>query len=179
MVDQMTLQTIGILLTALTVSIAAIYYTLTLRYTRRNLDLQLETRQTEIYMQLIRQTRTPEFMKQWSTVNSMEFTGNADWSEKYGPRADPEAFSAYMTVLQTYNSIAQLVKKGILDIETLYDLIMPVAFIYAWEIAQPQITEWSENEGHHPWEALEWLVGELDEFLETKRVEFRKQRETH
>ncbi len=136
-----------------------------------------ETRETEIYMQLIRQTRTPEFMKQWSMVRNMEFTGNADWNEKYGPRADPEAFSAYMTVLQTYNSIAQLVKKGIMDIETLYDLIMPAAFKYAWEKAKPQITQWSEGEGYNPWEALEWLVGELDDFLGVKRAEYRRKRE--
>jgi len=52
MIDQLTLQTIGILLTGLTVSIAAIYYTLTLRYTRRKLELQLETRQTQLFMQI-------------------------------------------------------------------------------------------------------------------------------
>ena len=35
MVDQMTIQTIGILLTGITLSIAAIYYTLTLRYKKK------------------------------------------------------------------------------------------------------------------------------------------------
>ena len=76
-----------------------------------------------------------------------------------------------MTVLQTYNSIAQLVKKGVLEIETLYDLIMPQAFYLAWDIAKPQITDWSKENGYHPWETLEWLVGEIDQFLENKRIQ--------
>ena len=131
-------QTISIIFTGLSISLAAFYYISTLRNAQRTRELQLraqeqatETRKIEIYMQLIRQTRTTEFMKQWATVLNMRFIGHADWYEKYGPRADPEAFSAYMTVLQTYNSIAQLVKKGVLDIETLYDLIMPQAFYLA------------------------------------------------
>jgi hypothetical protein len=166
---QMVLSTLQTL--ALIVGIA--YYLFIMRNSQRNQQIQLETRKTEIYMQLIRQTRTPEFMKQWSTVMDMEFTGRQEWNEKYGPSANPEAFSAYMTVLQTYNSIAQLVKNDILDVETLYDLIMPVAFLYAWEKAKPQITEWSEDEGYHPWETLEWLVGELDKYLDVKKDEFR------
>lgn len=44
MVDQLTLQTISIVLTGLTLSIAAIYYMLTLRYTRMNMKNTLETR---------------------------------------------------------------------------------------------------------------------------------------
>jgi len=59
-------------------------------------------------MQLVRQTRTSEFMKQWTTVRGLDFEDNAEFFSKYGPNVDPDAFSAYMTVLQTYNCIAVL-----------------------------------------------------------------------
>ena len=171
-------QTISIVFTGLSVSLAAFYYISTLRNAQRTRELQLhtqeqatETRKIEIYMQLIRQTRTTEFMKQWSMVVNMKFNSHEEWYEKYGPEADPDYFAAYVTVLQTYNSIAQLVKKGVLDIETLYDLIMPQGFYRAWDIAKPQITDWSKENGYHPWETLEWLVGELDQYLENKRIQ--------
>ena len=83
MVDQLTLQTIGILLTAVTVSIAAIYYTLTLRYTRRNQELQLETRQAQFFIQTYQSLVTPEVQKLYGEILEWEWTDFDDFAEKY------------------------------------------------------------------------------------------------
>jgi hypothetical protein len=128
-----------------------------------------ETRELDIYMQLVRQTRTPEFMKQWATVSGLDFKDNADFFKKYGPTVDPDVFSAYLTVIQTYNCIALLVKKGTLSIETLYNLVVFQAFKSAWAKAKLQMKGWSEDYGYNPWEALEWLIGEIDRYIETKK----------
>jgi transcription antitermination factor NusG len=43
-------QTVGVLVTAASVTVAAIYYVLTLRTNQRNIKANLETRQTQLFM---------------------------------------------------------------------------------------------------------------------------------
>jgi hypothetical protein len=80
----MTLQTMGILLTAITVSIAAIYYTMTLRYTRRNQDLQLETRQAQLFTQIALTQVKPEVLSDYFEILNWEWEDYADFERKYG-----------------------------------------------------------------------------------------------
>ena len=70
-----------------------------------------------------------------------------------------------MTVLQTYNCIAVLVRKGVLSIETLYSLVVFQAFKSAWVKAERQMEGWSKEYGYYPWEDLRWLVGEMDRYI--------------
>jgi hypothetical protein len=119
MIDQLTLQTIGILLTGLTVSIAAIYYTLTLRYTRRNQELtlkaqqqSLETRQISSWMELIKHTTTPEWIKRWQIVY---YTYNLDdfdtYLQKYSAATGHFDESTDIFVIgEAYNTIGNLVR---------------------------------------------------------------------
>jgi hypothetical protein len=140
MVDQMTLQTIGILLTGLTVSIAAIYYTLTLRYTRRNQELQLETRQIQTFMNFVNHTKTTEFLKQWVDVTfHQEWKTHAEWMDKYGPMTNIESFANFFRVLNIYESIGALVKRDVMDPELFYDSTAPGATIMTWEKVEPWI----------------------------------------
>lgn len=78
MVDQMTLQTIGILLTAVTVSIAAIYYTMTLRYAKRSQELQLETRQAQLFMPIYSTSYNEEHIKAISEIQKWEYDSARD-----------------------------------------------------------------------------------------------------
>ncbi len=54
-------QTIGVLVTATSMTLAAIYYVLTLRTNQRNLKMDLETRQTELFMQVFQRFHEPDF----------------------------------------------------------------------------------------------------------------------
>jgi hypothetical protein len=45
-------QTVGVLVTAASVSVAAIYYIFTLRTNQKNLKMNLETRQAQLFMQM-------------------------------------------------------------------------------------------------------------------------------
>jgi hypothetical protein len=131
MVDQLTLQTLGILLTGLTVSIAAIYYTLTLRYTRKNQQIQLETRQAQLYMSLLDRWNTKEFSKQRYDSYRMEWTDLDDFREKYNARNNPDIFASFNTFGRSILGLAELKRKGLIDISFL-DGMMLTDILHWW-----------------------------------------------
>ena len=91
MVEQLTLQTIGILLTGISLTVAAAYYTFTLRNTRRNQELTLETRQTQLFMDIYKTWASKEFQRDLEQMRYIwEFDGFDDFFEKYGVENNPE-----------------------------------------------------------------------------------------
>jgi len=122
MVDQVTLQTIGILLTGLTVSIAAIYYTLSLRYTRRNQDLQLETRQAQLFHGVF-SNLDEDWWNAYHYLKSSEWTDYSDYAEKALPFNETELGRATLKVLNVLEYLGVLVKEGLVSIRLVALLI--------------------------------------------------------
>jgi hypothetical protein len=137
MVDQMTLQTIGILLTAITVSIAAIYYTLSLRYTRRNQELNLETRQIGLYMEFTKLVQL--FVNDYTDVlYSQEWDSFEEFMEKYGPKVNPIEFNKFLRVADFYQSVGAFIQDGVFNIKTVYNH-EGVWIIAAWDKIEPVV----------------------------------------
>jgi len=121
MVDQLTLQTIGILLTGLTVSIAAIYYTLTLRYTRRNQELALkaqeqalETRQAQMFLQMLNRWRDEvQGLDVWSVISN-KLENAEDYLEKN--QSDDDFRRVVSAFIGFYEGLGVIVKEGYLSI---------------------------------------------------------------
>jgi len=61
-------QTIGVLVTATSVTIAAIYYVMTLRASQRNMETNLETRQAQLFMPIYSTYYSDEFMRARSEI---------------------------------------------------------------------------------------------------------------
>jgi hypothetical protein len=169
MVDQMTLQTIGILLTAATVSIAAIYYTMTLRYTRRNQDLQLETRQAQLFMQIYSQWNSLEMSRQYELIMEAEWTDIDDFLLKH--YAGTEDRSRFRAVARFFEGIGVLVHRGLIDISFVDDL-MSGATMRFWEKISPMMEEWRIR---FNWpQSLEWveyLYNQLKPIVEEQHPE--------
>jgi hypothetical protein len=137
MVDQLTLQTIGILLTGLTVSIAAVYYTLSLRYTRRNQELSLETRQIGLYMEFTKLVQ--QFVYDYTDVlYNQEWDSFEEYLQKYGPTSNPEEFNKFLKVADVYQSLGAFVEDGVFNIKTVFNH-EGVWIIAAWEKMEPLI----------------------------------------
>jgi len=128
----LTLQTIGILLTAITVSIAAIYYTLTLRYTRRNQDLQLETRQAQLFMQVYDRWQDPQYWSYWADIQSKDWEDYDSHQEKYGRSNNLDAWTKSATLFAFYEGLGVLVKRGLIDPHLVDDLLGGTVVRY-WE----------------------------------------------
>lgn len=151
MVDQLTLQTIGILLTGLTVSIAAIYYTLTLRYTRRNQELTLraqeqakETRQAQLLMQLYETYRSPEFRILMEEILNQEWKDFEGFWDKYGSINNTVAWANWGSVAAFFNGVGVLLKKELIDIDLVEELLSNIAFVL-WVRMEPILKGWRET----------------------------------
>ncbi|MGD0805643.1 MAG: hypothetical protein ABSA11_16400 [Candidatus Bathyarchaeia archaeon] len=106
-------QTIGVLVTATSVTVAAIYI-MNLRETRK-------TRK----MQFLQQNLTSlgvEGYKQYVTLMNMEWRDYDDFERKYGSDNNPEAYSLRLANWSYYNNLGYLVSEGLIDPDTLLDL---------------------------------------------------------
>ena len=112
------LQTISVVIAATGVTIAAIYYTLTLRNTQKVWELSLraqeqalETRQAQFFWGLFEIWRSPEFRTQWHKIRALEWK-DFDFQEKYAEDRDIEAISAFSSTMTFFEGI------GVLDVQS-------------------------------------------------------------
>jgi hypothetical protein len=162
MVDQITLQTIGILLTGLTVSIAAIYYTLTLRYTRRNQELQLETRQAQLFMQIYDRFVSREFQLDWRAfLWKYEWDNYDDFMEQTYGVENIEVSSNISSIFHYFEGVGVLVEEGLIDVNLVAKLLS-ASVIQCWEKVEPYVREQRERFGlPRIFDKTEYLYNEM------------------
>ena len=137
------LQTISVVIAATGVTIATIYYTLTLRNTQKVRELSLraqeqalETRQAQFFWGLFEIWRSPEFRTQWHKIRALEWRDFNDFSEKYGEERDIEAISAFSSTMTFFEGIGVLVKRKLIDISLVHDLLA-TSILWTWEQYEP------------------------------------------
>jgi hypothetical protein len=170
MVDLVLLQSISYMAGALGVCVAAIYYMMTLRTQKTNLKTTLETRQMQLYMQALQETRTREFVRDWIEITyHQNFKDYEDWRSKYGPSVNPDSYTAWVHVTQLYQGIGFLVQSKVLDSETLSKYIQPRSFIFLWEKIQPIVKYHREKLYPAAYNSLEYLVNEMNTLLKLSK----------
>jgi hypothetical protein len=125
-------QTVGVLVTAASVTIAAIYYIITLRSNNK-------TRQAQLFMQIYTRVQEPEFMKNWNEVM------DRDWKEvveswKAGGAKTPFQNVSWLSVAMYFEGIGVLLKKGLIDADFVYEL-MPTRASSYWAKFEPFFRE--------------------------------------
>jgi hypothetical protein len=94
-----------------------------------------------------------------------------DFWEKYGPIADPDAFASWASIAAFYQGIGVLVKKGMIDIEIVNELIGNSTIIF-WEKMSPEIIESREKTQRRfsstLWNDFEYLYEEILKFRENQ-----------
>lgn len=149
------LQTISVLFTGVSISLAAFYYIMTIRSTGRNMRTTLETRQTDILMRLHSLWGSDEYQKASWTVMELDYKDMAEFEEKYG------SFTSFtQTNLEIYkvcwffNGLGVLVHNDLADlrvVEELFGYMIP----WLWEILEPLIKAEREHFGQP--RSLEWF----------------------
>jgi hypothetical protein len=107
-------------MTGISLTIAAVYYTLTLRNTQKTQQLQLETRQTQLFMQTYQKITTPELQTLTAEVLEWEWTDFEDFKEKYFTNTKKRGEWASSMLL--YDGLGVLLKEGYIDPEILFKL---------------------------------------------------------
>jgi len=132
------LQTLSVMIATAGVTIAAIYYIMILRNTIR-------TRQAQLFMRIYERFYDAEFSRNWNwIIFTWEFTDFDDLWEKYGPDTDIEATSAFISVARFYEGIGVLVKRKLIDIKLVEDL-MSEHLIRTWDKMGPFFKEARER----------------------------------
>jgi len=126
MVDQMTLQTISILVSSIGMIVALVYYTLTIRN-------QNKTRQAQLLMQVYHRLDTPEKVRALQEVFLWEFKDLEEFVEKYW---NPEDYNKLGTLVLFFGGAGTLVKTGDLPVEKV-SLLMGGLVILMWEKFDP------------------------------------------
>jgi hypothetical protein len=144
-------QTIGVLVTATSVTIAAIYYMFTLRINMKTQELtlktqqqNLETRQAQILMSLYQRWSEPEFQEAYNEVSEWKWRDYDDFMEKYGWVSNPGKWSKRMQVAIFFEGLGVLVKRGLID-PGLVDDLMSSYIIEYWQKNEQFIVEWRKR----------------------------------
>jgi hypothetical protein len=166
MVDLALLQSVSYIAGALGVCLAAAYYIMNLKVQQTNLKQTLETRQMQLYMQSLQETRTKPFLKDWIEIcYNQTYNDYQEWRSKYGPSVNPESYSSWVHVTQLYQGLGYLVESKMIEPETLAKYIAPRSFIFLWEKMQPIVKYQREHLDPSMYDSYEYLVKEMNKLL--------------
>ena len=166
-----TVETVSIVFTGLSISLAAFYYISTLRNAQRTQQLQLETRQAQLFMQIYSQWTSMEMGRNYQRIMDMEWTDYADYREKR--EADIELDIGFGSVGRYLEGIGVLVHRGLIDVTFVDDLMSGTIMSY-WEKMAPTIKESRIRLNWPPYlEWIEYLYNKIKPIVEEQHPELR------
>ena len=114
------IQTVLTYLTLISIPVGVAYHIMTLNNTRKNQQLQLETRQTQLFMQTYQKVATPELQTLASELNGWEWKDFDDFKEKYFD--DTKKRGDWASTMVLFDGLGVLLKKHFIDPEMLFNL---------------------------------------------------------
>ena len=153
-----TLDTVLEVIPIVSLVVVLTYYTLTIRN-------QNKTRQAQLLMGLYETYRSREFRRQTTEIRRQRYINFDDWWSKYGQDSNPDAWASWMSIAAYFNGIGILLKKGLIDIELVDELLSNVVFGNYRRMEKP-LMEWRKRVDRHMmsheiFEGYEYLYDEL------------------
>ena len=175
MAEPVTLQTLLTYLTLISVPVGVFYHIMTLRNTRKNQELTLETRQAQLLMGLINTFNSLEFRKQWVLTQSATWKDHEDYTSKYNAYNDPEMLTATIMMFTFFDSVGHLVNKKLIDIELLNEPLV-ISIVVLWRRFESIIKGDREYfQSPTMWKDFEYIYIELnkrDQYADTSPPDF-------
>ncbi len=103
-----SVETVSIVFTGLSVSLVAFYYISTLRNAQKTQQLALESRQTQIFMQIYQQLNSEESFTTWAELMNLEVADYEEFLRKYDSVVNPKFFGKRTNIWWHYNTIGVL-----------------------------------------------------------------------
>jgi hypothetical protein len=156
MVDPISsIQTLFTYLTLISVPVGVFYHIMTLNNTSKNQRQTLDTRQTNILMNLYKEWGTDEYQNASWTVIELEFNDYQEFEERYGSVSDnTELNRTIFKVCWFYNGLGVLVHRELADLE-MVDELFGYIVIWIWEKLEPFILRGREVFGQP--KSMEWF----------------------
>ena len=148
-------------LTLISVPIGVFYHIMTLNNTRKNQQMQLETRQAQLLStftgMLLNNNNLHETFLYWFNHPKISYK---DFKEQYPPTSD--GYKALLRLFTFYETIGLLCRRGFMDSDLVHD-----AFAFLWDKCKPIVKGWQEDMGsvslmeHYEWFGEEqWRIQE-------------------
>jgi len=134
-----SVETLSIVFTGMSISLAAFYYISTLRNAQRTQQLTLETRQAQLFMQIYDRWSSIEMTKMEWELSNWEWDDFDDYVSKYD--SDVESISLRSVLGRQFEGIGVLIKRGLID-PALVDDLMSASILGYWEKWGPVVKEW-------------------------------------
>jgi len=165
----MEIQTIGTLAGVACIAVGVTIYVVTSRRLLEIKESELRAREARLRIRLYDYMTEERFERAISEILwRWEWSGWDDYWEKYGPLKDPEANVTRRLARSYYVSLANLVRDGLVDIETIYEL-NPTGVTRYWEKIGPIAREFRRRNDYPGYlEPVEYLAGEMEKLREIK-----------
>ena len=121
-----------LVLTGLGLTASIVYYANVLSNANKTQQMQLDTRQAQLFMPLFETYRNPDFRKLMIEIQNQSWDTVEEFIEKYGREANPDAFANRTALASYFDGIGVLLKKDLVDIGMVNDLIGN-SIISIWE----------------------------------------------
>jgi len=182
-------QTVGVLVTATSVTIAAIYYVMNIRISQRNQELMLKSQETSVKTQelaLKSQQQNLETRQAQLFMQLFDRFSGSELSLDYGklrydlcPKChdDPEEFGRYVTqnindnfnpevflpvhqLALFFEGVSVLVQKNLIDMD-MVDRLFADRIVWYWNMAKPRILHDRKAQGPELLSNFEWLADQM------------------
>jgi hypothetical protein len=176
MVDLAMLQVVRDLVAIFGVIAGFTYYVLTVRNAQRTRELSLkaqeqtlETRQIQLFMQIYQQLNTEESHKTMMELYNLEVKDYDEYLQKYDSAVNPAHYAQRAHIWYSYNTIGELLRMGIIELDLLIRLNLDLRVILMWEKWEDiiRVTRMRENIPDL-WEGWEYLYDEVKKFRSNK-----------
>lgn len=122
----------------------------------------IKARQASLFMQLYDIFCQKDFqMKYADIVFRHEWRDFDDWMQKYGPFSDLDSFSTYVAVSAYFEGIGVLVKRKLIDIELVNDILSSQILLFWEKIEDVTINYRRLLNLSQLWEWFEYLYNEI------------------
>jgi hypothetical protein len=160
-------QTIGVLVTAASVTVAAVYYIMNLRETTKN-------RRATLSMNVLQSFFSEEGNHRMMDLLNMQWSDFDDYVKKYDSSVNVENYAKRQAYWQTCDLLGYLYKTGVLDIQTIYN-VGGFGILLVWRKFKTIIEEYRRWE--YPSDYLgnfEYLANVLSKMREDRDIEINR-----
>jgi len=171
MVEQVAFQTVFQFLQTVGILVGVFYYVMTIRANQRNQQMQLETRQAQLFMQIYSGFTDREMNRMQFEFQTWEWDDYDDWERKYESNVD--ALSLRATIGAYYEGMGVLIKRGLID-PNLVDDLMSTPILMYWRKFEPVIKEARRRSGYpQRAEYQEYLYNQIMAIAEKQHPELK------
>lgn len=127
-----SLEIFALVLTGLSITASIIYYASILRNANKTQQMQLETRQAQLFMYIYDRWSSSDYNRHFFALREWEWTDYEDFMDRYGGDKNPDIYFHFGSIGTFFEGIGVLVKRKLVD-PTLVDDLISNSVIFFWE----------------------------------------------